>query len=58
MAFSNQQSYIAAISARFVQLQHADIEKRVEVKPYVLDDQVIILYNYEINRVLKKNCLI
>lgn len=29
MAFSNQQSYIAAISARFVQLQHGDIDKRV-----------------------------
>ncbi|CAL1276396.1 unnamed protein product [Larinioides sclopetarius] len=40
VAFSNQQSYIAAISARFVQLQHSDIEKRVEVKPYVLDDQM------------------
>jgi cytoplasmic polyadenylation element-binding protein len=40
IAFSNQQSYIAAISARFVQLQHADIDKRVEVKPYVLDDQL------------------
>ncbi|KAI1287942.1 Cytoplasmic polyadenylation element-binding protein 4 [Halotydeus destructor] len=40
VAFSNQQSYIAAISARFVQLQHQDIEKRVEVKPYVLDDQI------------------
>ncbi|UYV67353.1 CPEB2 [Cordylochernes scorpioides] len=40
VAFSNQQSYIAAISARFVQLQHGDIEKRVEVKPYVLDDQM------------------
>lgn len=40
MAFSNQQSYIAAISARFVQLQHNDIDKRVEVKPYVLDDQM------------------
>uniref|UniRef100_T1KQ79 RRM domain-containing protein n=1 Tax=Tetranychus urticae TaxID=32264 RepID=T1KQ79_TETUR len=40
VAFSNQQSYIAAISARFVQLQHGDIEKRVEVKPYVLDDQI------------------
>ncbi|XP_045023496.1 translational regulator orb2 isoform X3 [Daphnia magna] len=39
VAFSNQQSYIAAISARFVQLQHGDIDKRVEVKPYVLDDQ-------------------
>ncbi|XP_034557444.1 cytoplasmic polyadenylation element-binding protein 2 isoform X2 [Notolabrus celidotus] len=40
VAFSNQQSYIAAISARFVQLQHGDIDKRVEVKPYVLDDQL------------------
>ena len=38
--FSSQQSYIAAISARFVQLQHGDIDKRVEVKPYVLDDQM------------------
>ncbi|XP_036282231.1 cytoplasmic polyadenylation element-binding protein 3-like, partial [Pipistrellus kuhlii] len=40
VAFSNQQSFIAAISARFVQLQHNDIDKRVEVKPYVLDDQM------------------
>lgn len=30
VAFSNQQSYIAAISARFVQLQHGDIDKRVQ----------------------------
>uniref|UniRef100_A0A8C9ILN8 Cytoplasmic polyadenylation element binding protein 3 n=1 Tax=Piliocolobus tephrosceles TaxID=591936 RepID=A0A8C9ILN8_9PRIM len=29
VAFSNQQSYIAAISARFVQLQHNDIDKRL-----------------------------
>ena len=29
VAFSNQKSYIAAISARFVQLQHGDIDKRV-----------------------------
>uniref|UniRef100_A0A8C5RQ59 RRM domain-containing protein n=1 Tax=Laticauda laticaudata TaxID=8630 RepID=A0A8C5RQ59_LATLA len=39
VAFSNQQSYIAAISARFVQLQHGEIDKRV-IKPYVLDDQL------------------
>lgn len=32
VAFSNQQSYIAAISARFVQLQHGDIDKRVSTK--------------------------
>ncbi|XP_075697115.1 cytoplasmic polyadenylation element-binding protein 3 isoform X5 [Rhinoderma darwinii] len=31
VAFSNQQSYIAAISARFVQLQHNDIDKRVKM---------------------------
>lgn len=31
VAFSNQQSYIAAISARFVQLQHGDIDKRVKI---------------------------
>lgn len=29
VAFASQQSYIAAISARFVQLQHGDIDKRV-----------------------------
>lgn len=33
VAFSNQQSYIAAISARFVQLQHNDIDKRVSPTP-------------------------
>lgn len=35
VAFSNQQSYIAAISARFVQLQHGDIDKRVSLSFYV-----------------------
>lgn len=34
VAFSNQQSYIAAISARFVQLQHGDIDKRVRMYYY------------------------
>ena len=34
VAFSNQQSYIAAISARFVQLQHGEIDKRVSQQPY------------------------
>uniref|UniRef100_F7CPD4 Cytoplasmic polyadenylation element binding protein 3 n=1 Tax=Equus caballus TaxID=9796 RepID=F7CPD4_HORSE len=34
VAFSNQQSYIAAISARFVQLQHNDIDKRVKRKNF------------------------
>ncbi|XP_065827908.1 cytoplasmic polyadenylation element-binding protein 2-like [Oscarella lobularis] len=40
VSFSSQQSYIAAINARFVQLQLTDIDKRVEIKPYVLDDQM------------------
>lgn len=35
VAFSNQQSYIAAISARFVQLQHGDIDKRVSYTEWV-----------------------
>lgn len=35
VAFSNQQSYIAAISARFVQLQHGDIDKRVSYTKFV-----------------------
>lgn len=36
VAFSNQQSYIAAISARFVQLQHGEIDKRVSCSLYFL----------------------
>ncbi|KAI7801329.1 putative cytoplasmic polyadenylation element-binding protein 4 [Triplophysa rosa] len=36
VAFSNQQSYIAAISARFVQLQHGEIDKRSRTKQDVL----------------------
>eukprot|EP00118_Oscarella_pearsei_P002922 m.12202 g.12202 ORF g.12202 m.12202 type:complete len:546 (+) comp23871_c0_seq1:589-2226(+) len=40
VSFSSQQSYISAINARFVQLRLPDIDKRVEVKPYVLDDQM------------------
>lgn len=36
VAFSNQQSYIAAISARFVQLQHGEIDKRVSMRRVVL----------------------
>ena len=37
VAFSNQQSYIAAISARFVQLQHGEIDKRVST--YLLEGE-------------------
>lgn len=34
VAFSDQRSFVKAISSRFVQLKHKDIDKRVEVKPY------------------------
>uniref|UniRef100_A0A0A9Z7K8 Putative RNA-binding protein orb2 n=1 Tax=Lygus hesperus TaxID=30085 RepID=A0A0A9Z7K8_LYGHE len=40
VSFSNLHSYIAAINTRFVQLQLGEIDKRVEVKPYVIDDQM------------------
>ncbi len=40
VSFTNHASYVAAISGRFIQLQAGEIEKRAEVKPYVLDDQV------------------
>uniref|UniRef100_A0A914XN21 Cytoplasmic polyadenylation element-binding protein 1 n=1 Tax=Plectus sambesii TaxID=2011161 RepID=A0A914XN21_9BILA len=40
VSFSNQQSFIAAIAGRFVQIQHTEADKRVEVKPYVMEDQM------------------
>ena len=48
VAFSNQQSYIAAISARFVQLQHSDIDKRVCFCFAKMITNFIILYIYTI----------
>uniref|UniRef100_A0A8R1XLK7 Cytoplasmic polyadenylation element-binding protein 1 n=1 Tax=Onchocerca volvulus TaxID=6282 RepID=A0A8R1XLK7_ONCVO len=39
IAFTNQNSYMKAITDRYVQLSHDEVEKRVELKPYVLDDQ-------------------
>lgn len=47
VAFSNQQSYIAAISARFVQLQHADIDKRVSVDIAFLLYSVCKIWKYK-----------
>lgn len=44
VAFSNQQSYIAAISARFVQLQHGDIDKRVSYTEWVYLGGVFFFY--------------
>ncbi len=41
VAFSNQQSYIAAISARFVQLQHGDIDKRVSAASFYITTKFV-----------------
>ncbi|VDK86449.1 unnamed protein product [Litomosoides sigmodontis] len=40
VTFTTEQSFIAAISGRFVHIPHADVTKRVEIKPYVIDEQM------------------
>ncbi|KJH45317.1 hypothetical protein DICVIV_08634 [Dictyocaulus viviparus] len=40
VAFTNYNSYMKAITERYAQLSHGEVEKRVEMKPYVLDDQI------------------
>uniref|UniRef100_A0A0K0D7K5 CEBP_ZZ domain-containing protein n=1 Tax=Angiostrongylus cantonensis TaxID=6313 RepID=A0A0K0D7K5_ANGCA len=40
VAFTNYNSYIKAVKDRYVQLTHGEIDKKVEIKPYVLDDQL------------------
>uniref|UniRef100_A0A0R3RVG1 Cytoplasmic polyadenylation element-binding protein 1 n=1 Tax=Elaeophora elaphi TaxID=1147741 RepID=A0A0R3RVG1_9BILA len=40
VTFITEQSFIAAISGRFVHIPHADMSKRVEVKPYMIDEQM------------------
>ncbi|VDM29353.1 unnamed protein product, partial [Toxocara canis] len=39
VVFTNRNSYMKAIADRYVQLSHGEVEKTVEIKPYVLDDQ-------------------
>ncbi|CAD5232176.1 unnamed protein product [Bursaphelenchus xylophilus] len=39
VVFSDFHSYMRAITDKYVRLQHGDIDKVVEIKPYVLDDQ-------------------
>jgi len=46
VAFSNQQSYIAAISARFVQLQHGEIDKRVCKNRLSVCSSVVLCASY------------
>lgn len=39
VTFATAQSFVRAISGRFVQVTHAETNKRVEIKPYVMEDQ-------------------
>ncbi|CAI5441517.1 unnamed protein product [Caenorhabditis angaria] len=40
VTFATAKSFVAAISGRFVQVVHSDTNKRVEIKPYVMEDQI------------------
>ncbi|VDN04620.1 unnamed protein product [Thelazia callipaeda] len=40
VTFSTEQAFITAISGRFVNIPHADVFKRVEIKPYMMDEQM------------------
>ena len=40
VTFSSRVSFMSAVSCRFLHVTYGDIDKKVEVKPYVLDDQV------------------
>lgn len=39
VTFSTSQAFVRAISGRFVQVNHAENNKRVEIKPYVMEEQ-------------------
>ncbi|XP_064382490.1 translational regulator orb2-like [Halichondria panicea] len=40
VVFSSHASYIAAVSARFMQLNYASMDKKIEIQPYVLEGQM------------------
>uniref|UniRef100_A0A1I7XJR9 Cytoplasmic polyadenylation element-binding protein 1 n=1 Tax=Heterorhabditis bacteriophora TaxID=37862 RepID=A0A1I7XJR9_HETBA len=40
VTFTTTQAFIAAINGRFVHVHHAENQKRVEIKPYVMDEQM------------------
>ncbi|KJH47900.1 hypothetical protein DICVIV_06028 [Dictyocaulus viviparus] len=40
VTFVTTQAFIAAINGRFVHLHHGESQKRVEIKPYVMDEQM------------------
>ncbi|KAJ1354428.1 p21-activated kinase 1 [Parelaphostrongylus tenuis] len=49
VAFINYNSYTKVITQRYTQLSHGEVEKRVEMKPYVLDDQICEECMFETN---------
>ena len=40
VSFTSTNSFISAVSSRFFQMTYGDVNKGVEVKPYVMDDQM------------------
>ncbi|KAK6733828.1 hypothetical protein RB195_017533 [Necator americanus] len=40
VSFVTTQAFIAAINGRFVHVHHGESQKRVEIKPYVMDEQM------------------
>ncbi|CAJ0606534.1 unnamed protein product [Cylicocyclus nassatus] len=40
VTFVTTQAFIAAINGRFVHVHHGESQKRVEIKPYVMDEQM------------------
>ncbi|KAL7079769.1 hypothetical protein ACQ4LE_001177 [Meloidogyne hapla] len=40
VTFNTFKSYVAAMAGRFVNIPHSDSTKRVEIKPYVVNDQM------------------
>jgi cytoplasmic polyadenylation element-binding protein len=40
VTFNTLKSYVAAMAGRFVNIPHSDSTKRVEIKPYVVNEQM------------------
>ncbi|KAI1727455.1 cytoplasmic polyadenylation element-binding protein ZZ domain-containing protein [Ditylenchus destructor] len=40
ITFSTTKSFVSAIGGKFVNIPHGDCSKRVEIRPYVMDDQM------------------
>ena len=53
MVFSSHASYFAAVSARFVQLNHASFDKKVFVKPLYIHysmSSIVIVHLFSVGR--------